>query len=72
MDLIGPMPETSRGNKYIITLTDYFSKWADAAPLTDKTALGVSRFIYSVCFCCWVYMYVCSIYVLDVYIIICM
>ena len=51
MDLIGPMPETPRGNKYIVTLTDYFSKLAEAAPLTDKTALGVSRFIYSVCFC---------------------
>lgn len=48
MDLIGPMPETPRGNKYIITLTDYFSKWAEAAPLPDKTAVGVARFIYSV------------------------
>ncbi len=50
MDLIGPMPVTPRGNKYIITLTDYFSKWAEAAPLTDKTAIGVSQFIYSVSF----------------------
>lgn len=48
MDLIGPMPETPRGNKYIITLTDYFSKWAEAAPLPDKTAVGVANFIYSV------------------------
>ena len=48
MDLIGPLPETSRGSKYIITLTDYFSKWAEAAPLPDKTAIGVARFIYSV------------------------
>lgn len=48
MDLIGPMPETPRGNKYIITLTDYFTKWAEAAPLPDKTALGVAKFIYSV------------------------
>ena len=47
MDLIGPMPETPRGNKYIITLTDYFSKWAEAAALPDKTAEGVARFIYS-------------------------
>ena len=23
-DLIGPLPQTSRGKKYIITLTDYF------------------------------------------------
>jgi len=40
MDLIGPLPETPRGNKYIVVLTDYFSKWTEAAPLQDKTALG--------------------------------
>ena len=32
IDLVGPLPETKRGNKYIITLTDYFSKWPEAAP----------------------------------------
>lgn len=48
MDWIGPMPETPRGNKYIVTLTDYFSKWAEAAPLPDKSAIGVAKFIYSV------------------------
>ena len=54
MDLIGPLPETPRGNKYIVILTDYFSKWAEAAPLQDKTALedktalGVAKFIFSV------------------------
>ena len=48
MDLIGPMPETPKGNKYIVTLTDYFSKWAEAAPLKDKSAVGVAKFIYSV------------------------
>ena len=48
MDLIGPLPATPRGNQYIVTLTDYFSKWAEAAPLPDKTAHGVARFIYAV------------------------
>ncbi len=57
MDLIGPLPETAKGNKYpetakgnkyIITLTDYFSKWAEAAPLPSKHADGVAKFIYSV------------------------
>ena len=43
MDLIGPLPETSLGNKYIITLTDYFSKWAKATALPDKTAV---KFMY--------------------------
>jgi len=43
-DFIGPLPETAQGNKYIITLTDYFSKWAEAAPLPSKHAAGVSKF----------------------------
>lgn len=54
MDLIGPLPVTSRGNKYIITLTDYFSKWAEAFPLPDKTAAGVAQFMYSVSALCWI------------------
>ena len=48
MDLIGPLHTTQRGNKFIVTLTDYFSKWAEAAPLTDKSALGIAKFIFSV------------------------
>ena len=27
VDLIGPLPLTKSGNRYIITLVDYFSKW---------------------------------------------
>ena len=50
IDLIGPLPETPQGNKYIVTLTDYFSKWAEAAPLPSKTADGVAKFMYSVSF----------------------
>ena len=48
MDLIGPLPLTPRSNKYIVTLMDYFTKWAEAAPLADKCAIGVATFIYSV------------------------
>ena len=36
------------GLQYIVTLTDYFSKWAEASPLPNKTADGVARFIHSV------------------------
>lgn len=28
IDLIGPLKETPRGNKFILTVTDYNSKWA--------------------------------------------
>ena len=29
VDLVGPVPETKAGNKYIITLVDYFSKLSE-------------------------------------------
>ena len=50
IDLIGPLPATSRGNKYVVTLVDYFSKWPEAAPLPDKTAEGVALFLFEL-FC---------------------
>ena len=48
--IVGPLPETPRGSKYIITATDYFSKWPEAAPLPDKTAVDVAEFLFSL-FC---------------------
>ena len=44
MDLIGPLTET---NKYIMTITDYFFKWAEAGPLPVKSVKGIAKFIYS-------------------------
>ena len=43
---IGPLPRTEQGNRYIVMLLDYFSKWPEAAPLPDKTATGVASFVY--------------------------
>ena len=48
--MIGPLPTTKRGNKFVVTLVDYFSKWPEAAPLPDKTAVGVALFLYEL-FC---------------------
>ena len=50
IDMIGPLPLTKKGNRYIVTLVDYFSKWPEAAPLPDKTAPGVALFLYEL-FC---------------------
>ena len=47
---MGPLPTTVNGNKYVVTLVDYFSKWPEAAPLKDKSAHGVALFLYE-CFC---------------------
>ena len=48
IDLVGPLPETARGNRYIITLVDYFSKWQEAEPLPNKSANSVALFLYKI------------------------
>ena len=53
--LIGPLPKTERGNCYIITLVDYFSKWPEAELIADKTARTVAEFLYKI-ICRQVYM----------------
>ena len=50
IDLTEPLPQTPRRNKYIITATDYFSKWPEAAALPDKTAVCIAHFLISL-FC---------------------
>jgi predicted aspartyl protease len=37
-DLFGPLPETSNGNKYILLLTDLFTKWTEIIAIPDATA----------------------------------
>ena len=67
---VGSLPETPRGHKYIVTVTDYFSKWPEASPLRDKTAVGVADFLFSwlaninnirprkrICKCCFKVLY---------------
>ena len=46
VDLIGPLPETPRGKKYIMTVSCLFSKWPEATALPDKTGTGVAEFLY--------------------------
>ena len=38
MDFLGPLPTTEQGNKYILVVADYFTKWTEAFPLQDQTA----------------------------------
>uniref|UniRef100_A0A1A8PCU5 THAP domain-containing protein 1 n=1 Tax=Nothobranchius pienaari TaxID=704102 RepID=A0A1A8PCU5_9TELE len=33
LDIRGPMPQTLNGHKYILTVTDYYSKWVEASPM---------------------------------------
>ncbi|MCP3663901.1 MAG: hypothetical protein GY696_15645, partial [Gammaproteobacteria bacterium] len=42
-DIIGPIEPTVRGNKFIITFTDYFTRWTEAFPLPEISAETVLR-----------------------------
>lgn len=39
---MGPLPQSSSGNRYVVVTTDLFSKWAEAFPIksTDSETLA--------------------------------
>ena len=51
MDILGPLPETDAGNKYILVVGDYFTKWKEAYPMRDMEATTVARLLVNEFFC---------------------
>jgi len=46
IDNVGPIsPSSTRGHQFILTITDYFSKWAEAIPLIEIKTSNVVNFI---------------------------
>lgn len=43
LDLMGPFPESSAGNKYVVVLVDSFSKWVEAYPIPNIEAKTVAE-----------------------------
>jgi len=43
IDLTGPHPQSDRGNIWILTCMDSFTKWAEAFPLRRKEAESIAR-----------------------------
>ena len=47
-DILGPFPVTSRGNRYILVVTDTFSKWTEALyAIPDQTATTCAHYIFN-------------------------
>lgn len=44
-DFMGPLPLTPRGNRYIMVVTDYFTKWVEIFALPDQTAVTTAEVI---------------------------
>ena len=46
---MGPLtPPAEDGSRYILTLSDYFTKWVEAVPTPDKSANGVAAALFKV------------------------
>ena len=42
IDVLGPLPESSAGNRYLLVLMDYFTKWPEAYALPNQEATTVA------------------------------
>ena len=42
MDVMGPLPKSTRGNRYILVIGDYFTKWVEAYPMPNQEAVTVA------------------------------
>ena len=43
LDIIGPLPKSRRGNKYVLVISDYFTRWAEAVSLPNHEASTVAQ-----------------------------
>ena len=43
LDIVGPLPKTSRGHRYIPVLVDYATRYPEALPLRAATAKAVAK-----------------------------
>jgi hypothetical protein len=53
IDIMGPLPETRNGNRYIIVMVDYFTKWMEAAATQTIDASTVADVIFDRWICQW-------------------
>ena len=47
MDYMGPLPETSRGNKHLLVVGDHFTKWCEAFPTKNQKSETVAQILVS-------------------------
>ena len=51
IDIVGPLPRTLTGKRYIVVAVDHFTKWVEARALHDATAQSIVPFIYEEIIC---------------------
>jgi len=53
VDITGPHPKSARGNEYMVTVIDDFSKWAEAFAVRNHTAPTVAKVLVDQVFSRW-------------------
>ena len=48
MDIIGPLPRSNNGNKYILTICDYATRYLEAIPIPNTEATTIAKELVSV------------------------
>jgi hypothetical protein len=51
IDILGPLPETEHGKKYLLITMDHFTKWPEAFPLPNQEAATVAKVLVNDFFC---------------------
>ena len=45
LDVLGPLPESEQGNRYILVIADYFTKWTESYPMPNQEATTVAKLL---------------------------
>ena len=51
VDILGPLPETEQGNRYVLVAGDYFTKWVESYAIPDQEATTVAQKLTDEMFC---------------------
>ena len=51
VDILGPLPVTEKGNKYILVVTDYFTRWVETYPMPNQEVSTVAQTLVDEFFC---------------------
>lgn len=52
VDLLGPVPITNQGNRYVLVAMDYITKWPEMHMVPDQSTTTDERLVNEM-FCCF-------------------
>jgi len=51
IDVTGPHPPSARGNVYVLTVIDHFTKWVKMFPMRNQEAATIAKLLVDRVFC---------------------